>query len=72
VRAALDQYVLLQADVTANNPDDQALLHRFGILGPPTTAFFGTDGHERAAERVVGFLPPAAFKNHLLAFERGP
>jgi thioredoxin:protein disulfide reductase len=72
VRAALDHFVLLQADVTANNADDQALLHRFGILGPPTTAFFGVDGREQTAARVVGYMPPTEFKNHLLAFERGP
>jgi thiol:disulfide interchange protein DsbD len=71
VRAALGNYVLLQADVTANNADDQALLHRFGILGPPTTTFFAADGAERPAARVVGFMPPAEFRNHLLAFERG-
>ena len=37
VRAALTEVVLLQADVTANNADDQALLKRFGLFGPPGT-----------------------------------
>ena len=32
--------VLLQADVTANDDEDQALLEHFGIFGPPTIAFF--------------------------------
>ena len=40
VRGALSNYVLLRADVTANDDDDQALLKRFRIIGPPTTAFF--------------------------------
>ena len=40
--------VLLRADVTANNADDQALLKRFGIFGPPTIAFYGSDGDERS------------------------
>jgi len=54
VRAALADVVLLQADVTANNADDQALLKRFGLFGPPGTIFFDTQGREVQA-RVVGF-----------------
>jgi thiol:disulfide interchange protein DsbD len=61
VRAALANAVLLQADVTANNADDQALLRRFGIFGPPTIAFYGPDGVERARYRVVGFMPAPEF-----------
>lgn len=54
VRTALADVVLLQADVTANNADDQALLKRFGLFGPPGTIFFDTQGREVQA-RVVGF-----------------
>jgi thioredoxin:protein disulfide reductase len=61
VRAALANTVLLRADVTHNDVDDQALLRRFGIFGPPTIAFFGPDGAERAAYRVVGYLDAPAF-----------
>jgi len=61
VIAALDDTVLLQADVTANTVDDQALLKRFGIFGPPTIAFYGPDGAERANYRVVGFMQAAEF-----------
>ena len=61
VRAALANTVLLQADVTANDADDQALLRRFGIFGPPTIAFYGPDGVERARYRVVGFMPAPEF-----------
>src|SRR5690606_29948447 len=41
VQAALAGAVLLKADVTKNDADDQALLERFEIFGPPTIAFFG-------------------------------
>ena len=41
--------------------NDQALLKRFGIYGPPTIAFYGTDGHERAPYRVVGFMKAPEF-----------
>ena len=54
VRTALADVVLLQADVTANSADDQALLKRFGLFGPPGTIFFDTQGREAQA-RVVGF-----------------
>ncbi|WKZ84895.1 protein-disulfide reductase DsbD [Ralstonia pickettii] len=54
VRKALADVVLLQADVTANNADDQALLKRFGLFGPPGTIFFDAQGRELKA-RVVGF-----------------
>jgi len=56
VQQALARTVLLRADVTANSADDQALLKRFGIFGPPTIAFYGSDGEERTQYRVVGFM----------------
>jgi len=39
------------------------LLQRFGIFGPPTIAFYGPDGTERARYRVVGFMPAKEFSN---------
>jgi thioredoxin:protein disulfide reductase len=53
VRARLAQLNLLRADVTANNPDDQALLKRFKLFGPPGIIFFDAQGDEVA--RVVGY-----------------
>jgi thiol:disulfide interchange protein DsbD len=61
VRAALGNTVWLQADVTANDAVDQALLKHFGIFGPPTIAFYGSDGMERRNFRVVGFMKAAEF-----------
>lgn len=61
VQSALSGTVLLRADVTRNDADDQALLKRFGIFGPPTIAFFGTDGRERSGYRVVGYMKADAF-----------
>jgi thiol:disulfide interchange protein DsbD len=56
VQSALEGVVLLQADVTANDAADRALLARFGLFGPPTTILFGADGQEIAAARAVGFV----------------
>ncbi len=53
VQARLAQLGLLRADVTANDTDDQALLKRFGLFGPPGIIFFDTNGHE--VLRVVGY-----------------
>ncbi|MBC8027230.1 MAG: protein-disulfide reductase DsbD, partial [Steroidobacteraceae bacterium] len=61
VQDALAGAVLLQADVTKNDDDDQALLKHFGIFGPPTIAFYGADGVERRNFRVVGFMKAAEF-----------
>jgi len=61
VQQALANAVLLKADVTANDADDQALLQRFGIFGPPTIAFWQADGVEQKNYRVVGFMPAAEF-----------
>ena len=55
VQSRFDQMLLLQADVTANNPADQALLKRFGLFGPPGIIFFGAKGRELGGTRVIGY-----------------
>jgi thiol:disulfide interchange protein DsbD len=64
VKTALDRTVLLRADVTDNDAEDQALLKHMGIIGPPTIAFYGVNGEERANYRVVGFMKADAFASH--------
>jgi thiol:disulfide interchange protein DsbD len=61
VRNALANTVWLQADVTANDDVDKALQKHFGIVGPPTIAFYGKDGSERREYRVVGFMKAEEF-----------
>jgi thiol:disulfide interchange protein DsbD len=60
VQAALAGYVLLKADVTANDAVDQALMKRYGIIGPPGTLFF-VDGAELRGLRLIGFEAAAPF-----------
>ncbi len=67
VQAALSAAVLLRADVTQNDADDQALLKHFGIFGPPTIAFYGVDGQERTQYRVVGYMKAPAFASRTRA-----
>jgi thiol:disulfide interchange protein DsbD len=61
IRAALKNTVLLQADVTANNDDDQALLKRFGLFGPPGIIFFNRSGQEIKPFKIIGFQEPSEF-----------
>ena len=71
VQAALGDVVLLQADVTANDATDKALLAHFGIYGPPAILFFGADGEEIRPYRFFGYAGPDEFIEHVRgAFER--
>jgi thiol:disulfide interchange protein DsbD len=56
VRRELQPVRLLRANVTANSPEDQALLHEFQIFGPPTIAFYDAQGHEQQRFREVGYM----------------
>jgi thiol:disulfide interchange protein DsbD len=61
VAARMKDFVLLQADVTANSADDAALLKRFGLFGPPGIIFFDKNGREIERLRIVGYEPPEQF-----------
>lgn len=66
VRGELQQMVLLQADVTANNAQDAALLKKFGLFGPPGIVFFDTQG--QAVQPVIkGYHNADRFLNILRA-----
>ncbi|MDM2755684.1 MULTISPECIES: protein-disulfide reductase DsbD [unclassified Citrobacter] len=65
VQQALGNTVLLQADVTANNAQDVALLKHLQVLGLPTILFFDADGKEHPEARVTGFMDAATFSAHL-------
>ncbi len=65
VQNALKETVLLQANVTANSPQDKALLKELNVLGLPTILFFNAQGEEQPAQRVTGFMDAAAFSAHL-------
>jgi thiol:disulfide interchange protein DsbD len=61
VKQALTNVVLLQADVTNNNTDDQALLAKYNLIGPPAILFFGVEGKESTAYRVIGYQDAETF-----------
>ena len=65
VSKELQQFVLLQADVTANSPESQALLKRFGLFGPPGILIFNQNSEEQKEQRVIGYMPPQRFIERL-------
>jgi thiol:disulfide interchange protein DsbD len=65
VSKALDQYVLLQANVTSNSAENQLLLKRFGLYGPPGILIFDPNSEEQKERRVIGYMPPQRFLERL-------
>lgn len=65
VSAQLDHFALLQADVTSDNTDDQALMAHFRMFGPPAVMFFDAKGREIVSMRVMGYQPADRFAQTL-------
>lgn len=65
VKAKLGEFVLIQADVTANGEDEKALSKKYGVFGPPVLIFFNEGGEVMKAKTIVGFVKPAEFLAHL-------
>jgi thiol:disulfide interchange protein DsbD len=65
VQAALAGTTLLQADVTANDSVDLALLNHFKLFAPPAILFFDTSGQERREFRMVGYMNAEEFQQHV-------
>ena len=65
VANALKPVVLLQADITSNDDNAQAMLKRLGLFGPPSVLFFNTQGQELRALRVMGSMGAEEFVAHI-------
>ena len=65
VNQDLQKFVLIQADVTKNSPENQALLKRFGLFGPPGILIFDLNSEELKDQRVIGYMPPQRFAERL-------
>ncbi|MES2049228.1 MAG: protein-disulfide reductase DsbD [Pseudomonadota bacterium] len=70
VKAKLENILLLQVDVTANNAEDKALLKRFNLFGPPGIIFFNARGQEISGGRVIGYQNAEKFSASLFAINR--
>jgi thiol:disulfide interchange protein DsbD len=65
IQALFKQIQPIQADVTPNDKIDQALMSKYGIIGPPAILFFDRNGNELQAYRLVGYFDPEEFAAHL-------
>jgi thiol:disulfide interchange protein DsbD len=69
VAARMKDFVLLKADVTANDDDDRAMLKRFQLFGPPGIIFFNRDGKHLADAGVIGYQDADRFLSSLTAVD---
>ena len=65
IQALFKKIQPLQADVTANDETDQALMARYGIIGPPAILFFDRHGNELRGQRLVGYFDADEFSGYL-------
>jgi thiol:disulfide interchange protein DsbD len=65
IQSRMSKALLLQADVTANDADDKALLQHFQLFGPPAILFFDKQGHEQGDLRVIGYQNAQQFGSSL-------
>jgi thiol:disulfide interchange protein DsbD len=65
VAVRLARMQVVRPDVTHNDATDQALLKRWGVMGPPTILLVGPDGVERRDLRTVGEIDARAFLDRL-------
>ncbi|MBV1910340.1 MAG: protein-disulfide reductase DsbD [Kangiellaceae bacterium] len=67
VVAALSNSVLIQADVTANDAEDKALMKHFGVVGLPSILFFDKNGFEDKRLRAIGLEDAEVFVQRIEA-----
>lgn len=68
VEEKLKGFVLLQADVTNNRPQDIQLLEKMRVLGLPTIEFWDASGEHLNGARLTGFVKADPFMQHLDRF----
>lgn len=64
VLSELEKFTFVKIDVTNNTDNDQALLKRFNLFGPPGIIFY-KDKKELKHLQIVGFKEPKEFLEHL-------
>lgn len=61
VKAAFENVLLLQVDMTQNSPENKTLMAELKVLGLPTIIFFNKNGEEIQGSRVTGFMDAQPF-----------
>jgi len=65
IKSALNNFVVLQVDVSKNDAMSQAVEDSFNVIAPPTILFFDVKGQEMTSFRVVGAMDPDDFLAHV-------
>jgi thioredoxin:protein disulfide reductase len=71
VMQQLSPFIMLRADLSENNANDEAILKQYEVIAPPTVLFFNNQGIEVNAYRIVGELDAKAFVNRVGTFFAG-
>ncbi len=67
VKNALKNSLLIQADVTANDKDDKALMKYYDVRGLPSILFFNLQGKEDKRLRAIGYEDAEVFTQRINA-----
>jgi thiol:disulfide interchange protein DsbD len=65
VKEKMSEFVLIRADVTANDDKTKALSKKYGVFGPPAIIFFDKELHPIQSKSIIGFVEPKEFLAHL-------
>jgi len=65
VQNKLEEFVLIQADLTENNEEQKALSKKYGVFGPPVIMFFDENIQVKKSKTIVGFIEAEEFLKHL-------
>jgi thiol:disulfide interchange protein DsbD len=65
VARKMSEFILVQADVTANGEKEKELSKKFGVFGPPVILFFNEKSEFLKASTIVGYKGPEDFLSQL-------
>ncbi|NQY51900.1 MAG: protein-disulfide reductase DsbD [Piscirickettsiaceae bacterium] len=72
VKRAMDNWQLLQIDITSNNDAQRILLKKLKVFGPPTILFFNASGKEYLQYRLMGGISSDNLLEHLTTLLKLP
>jgi len=65
VKTKMDEFVLIQADLTLNSAENKALSKKYGVFGPPAILFFNEQSELKKVKTIIGFIEADEFLTHL-------
>lgn len=65
VQQLLKSWILLRADVTANDDQDKSLSQFYQVVAPPTLVFFNSKGKNLSQQTLIGEVSAAELAEHL-------